>query len=290
MTSLLVALVALSGSAAAQDDSCPTGATTGERIPRSSRVRVLGLHPDDAYSANPSAVVGRVGVTTEPWTSDSCWYTGSFREANGEERYFFKVAVADASRTATTTGVIPCPPESYASSAPLADGTRVKLVSIHREDPRYPEWNQLIGLTGTISGHTPRGGCWMSGVLATDSGIEVDLARGALWRTSTAYVASSTGELTSPDPSVAAPVVADLSMDAPVAFDGPRIPRGQRLRILAIDPDDAYYPEREDLEGLRCTSTEVLRRAEPGLFTGEVRCDDRRKRYFLKVSVQLLPY
>ena len=113
MTSLLLSLVALSGSAFAQD-SCPTGAKNGERIPRSSRVRVLGLHPDDAYSANPSAVVGRVGVTTEPWTSESCWYTGSFREANGEERYFYKVAVADASRTATTTGVLPCPPESYA--------------------------------------------------------------------------------------------------------------------------------------------------------------------------------
>ncbi len=282
MTSLLLALLTLAGSASAQAN-CPVGAKNGDRIPRSSRIRVLGLHPEDAYSANPSAVVGRVGVTTEPWSSDSCWYTGSFREANGQERYFFKVAVADASRTATTTGVLPCPPESYASSAPLPDGTRVKLVSVHREDPRYPEWNRLIGLTGTISQHTPRGGCWMSGVLTTDDGIDVDFARGALWQ--------NDGPGTTPsNPRTAAPVIADLSMDAPVAFDGPRIPRGQRLRILAIDSEDAYYAEREDIVGLRCTTTEVLRRAETSLFTGEVRCDDRRKRYFLKVSVQLLPY
>jgi hypothetical protein len=289
MTSLLLALMALSSSAFAQD-ACPVGANSGERIPRSSRVRVLGIHPEDAYSDNPSAVVGRVGVTTEPWTSDSCWYTGSFREANGEERYFFKVAVADASRTATTTGVIPCPPESYASSAPLRDGTRVKLVSVHREDPRYPEWVRLIGLTGTISNHTPRGGCWMSGVLTTDDGVAVDLARGALWQNNDAYMASSTGGMRGRDSRTTTPVVADLSMDAPVAFDGPRIPRGQRLRILSIDREDAYYAEREDIVGLRCTATEVLRRAQPSLFTGEVRCDDRRKRYFLKVSVQLLPY
>lgn len=285
MTSLLLSLIALSGTASAQDN-CPTGATAGERIPRSSRVRVLGVHPDDAYSANPSAVVGRVGVTTEPWTSESCWYTGSFREANGEERYFYKVAVADASRTATTTGVIPCPPESYASSAPLADGTRVKLVSVHREDPRYPEWVRLIGLTGTVSGHTPRGGCWMSGVITTDDGIQVGLERGALWQNDSVFMATDAAQPSG----TTAPVVADLSMDAPVAFDGPRIPRGQRLRILSVDPEDAYYPERADIEGLRCTTTEVLRRAESGLFTGEVRCDDRRKRYFLKVGVQLLPY
>lgn len=289
MTSLLLSLVALSGSAIAQDN-CPTGATAGERIPRSSRVRVLGLHPDDAYSANPSAVVGRVGVTTEPWTSDSCWYTGSFREANGEERYFYKVAVADASRTATTTGVTPCPPESYASSAPLRDGTRVKLVSLHREDPRYPEWVRLIGLTGTIANHTPRGGCWMSGVLTTDDGVEVDLSRGALWENGGGYISTTRSDTRGTVGVSATPPVADLSMDAPVAFDGPRIPRGQRLRILAIDSEDAYYPEREDIVGLRCTTTEVLRRAESGLFTGELRCDDRRKRYFLKVSVQLLPY
>ena len=279
---LLMGLLAVMPVAQAQD--CPAGARQGERIPRSSRVRVLAVHPDDAYASNPSSVIGRVGVTTEGWTSDSCWYTGSFREANGEERYFFKVAVADASRTAITTGGVPCPPEAHAS-APLEDGTQVKLVAVHREDPLYPEWVRLVGTTGSIRDHTPRGSCWMSGTVRTDDGTRITFERGAVW-----LPEGPRDSYTERNPQQS---VADLSMgsdDAPIAFDGPRIPRGQRLRILTIDPSDAYYPEREDIEGLRCTSLEVLRRNERGWFTGEVRCDDRRNRYFLKVGVQLLPF
>ncbi len=50
MISLLLALTALSSSAFAQDN-CPVGANNGERIPRSSRVRVLGIHPEDSAGA-----------------------------------------------------------------------------------------------------------------------------------------------------------------------------------------------------------------------------------------------
>jgi len=131
-----------------------------------------------------------------------------------------------------------------------------------------------------ITDHTPRGACWMSGTMRTDDGIDITLERGALWLPDGA------------DGPAALPAVTaqDMATDAPIAFDGPRIPRGQRVRILSVDPEDAYYPERNDVVGLRCSTTEVLRRNTPGTFTGEVRCDDRKTRYFLKVAVQLLPY
>lgn len=269
MTALLALLLA-----AAHAQDCPPDVREGERIPRSTRVRIVDVHPEDAYASNPAAVVGRVGVTTGPWTSDSCWYSGSFREANGEERYFFKVAVADAAYTDTTTGALPCPPEAHAS-APLVDGTPVRLVSLHRDDPAYPRWVHLIGREGTVEDHAPRGACWMSGVLRTEDG-DIELQRAAL------YVL----------PSTAAVPVRSTPREAasqPIAFDGPRIPRGQRLRILDIDPEDAYYAEREALVGLRCTTTEVMRRQSSRLFSGEMRCSDRQTHYFLKVKVQLTP-
>ena len=243
-------------------DACPSGVLQDPAIARGRRVRIAAIHPEDAYVDEAGTLIGSVGATTETWsrTLSPCWYTGAFIQAGGQERYFYRVAVrpGDSPRTEAA-----CPPGAVTNESVTA-GTRVKVVGIHPDDRAYTEWPRQIGAVGVADGALiSRGSCWVRGTVVTDDGQRLRYDRAAVWR-----------------PEALPVVVTDRRIN------GPRIPSGQRVRIVDVHEDDAYYPERSGVIGLTCVTTEALRRQEPGYFSGELRCDDRRVRYFLKVAVE----
>jgi len=68
---------------------------------------------------------------------------------------------------------------------------------------------------------------------------------------------------------------------------GSTISTGQKFRIVALHPDDAYYPDRVNILGKHCSAGAQMNNQGPGWYSGEVDCDDGTDYYFFKVGVVL---
>jgi hypothetical protein len=69
-----------------------------------------------------------------------------------------------------------------------------------------------------------------------------------------------------------------------------RVSVGTPVRIVAVSKDDAFWPNRTALEGLRCEVTAPgLERSRKSLYGGPMVCADGESYYFYQVRVEILP-
>jgi hypothetical protein len=149
--------------------SCPAGAVSGGSIVGGERVKILALHPEDAYCGS-TGVVGVTGsVVGELSSIDGCWMAGGFYGDDGSEFYFYKAAVKRVGG-----GTPPPPPpreDRHMGSVPA--GTVFTIVDVHAEDAYHPSRDLLRGLactaTGDLSAMEPG---WFAGPVYCADNIE----------------------------------------------------------------------------------------------------------------------
>ncbi|MBW1880650.1 MAG: hypothetical protein JRJ84_20020, partial [Deltaproteobacteria bacterium] len=149
---------------------CPSGAFSGTEIYGGTRVRILGVSPEDAYYGTRHSIVGKVGRVDGTWSKmgEPCWFSGQFYADDGSSNYFYQAAVEIVSGGALADS---CPPG--ANTATLSEGTRVKILAIHSEDAYHADAARHIGTQGKVSGDLHSNGeCWMGGGLIADDGTE----------------------------------------------------------------------------------------------------------------------
>lgn len=67
-------------------------------------------------------------------------------------------------------------------------------------------------------------------------------------------------------------------------FSGSTIPKGTRFKVLEVPSDDAYYSDRDDIEGQTGTTTAELT-LEDGYTGGSLVLDNGKSYYFYKVKI-----
>jgi len=270
---------------------CPADVFTGEPPQEPTAVTLVAVSSDDAWAPESGPWIDRPVTLTNAERTGACWYGGHVSDGQDEAWLYqgaFRLVhpplvsedrppqppdraltgntiASETTRrpaTAPTTSAT-CPPGAT-TGGDIPSGASAKIIAVHPNDPAYPDWPHVIGTVGVTEGPlTAAGGCWYAGVLRERTGARHRFDRVAVWRS-----------------------------DAPVVptdrrLDGPRVPARQRVRVVALAEDDAYYPERAAIIGTVCTTEGPLRRQAPGFYSGELRCENRRVRYFLKVAVAL---
>ena len=67
----------------------------GPRVPQGLRVRIVDVHPTDAYFPEKDDLIGSVCRATDPLRrQEPGWFSGEVLCDGGRRRYFLKVAVA----------------------------------------------------------------------------------------------------------------------------------------------------------------------------------------------------
>jgi len=241
-------------------DSCPPTASTAS-LTEGTRVKVLAIHSEDAYHSDAARIIGIQGkVSGDLHSNGGCWMGGGFTADDGTYYYFYKAAVEVIAYTPST----PCPPG--ANTAPLSEGTRVKIVALHPDDAYHSDAARIIGTVGVVSGGlTSSDGCWMGGGFTADDGNYYYFYKAAVTVLGGGSAPTPTGE----------------------RFMGSMVSTGQRFRIVALHPDDAYYPDRVNILGKHCHANAQMNNQGPGWYSGEVGCDDGTDYYFFKVGIVL---
>jgi len=248
----------LSGGAVAS--TCPPGANTAT-LSEGTRVKVLAIHSEDVYHADAARIIGTQGkVSGDLHSNDGCWMMGGLTADDGTYYYFSKAAVEVLSYEAVPVVGAACPPG--ANTAPLSVGTRVKIVALHPDDAYHSDSAQIIGTIGAVADNLRNtDGCWMGGGFNADDGNYYSFHKAAV----VLQAITPTGE----------------------RFMGASIPSGQKFRIVALHPEDAYYPDRVNILGKHCRAGDPMNKQDPGWYSGQVYCDDGTDYYFHKVGVVL---
>ncbi len=134
------ALEVLGSGAPAAAASCPPGAATSG-FAEGARVRVVGIHPDDAYHPTAASIIGAVGkVSGDLHSNDGCWMGGGFTADDGTYYYFYKAAVVGlgAGGTPTVTG------ERFMGPN-VTRGRKFRIVALHPDDAFYDDRASIIG-------------------------------------------------------------------------------------------------------------------------------------------------
>jgi len=127
--------------------TCPSGAVSGGAIGGGERVKVLALHPEDAYCGSPG-VAGVTGTVTGELSSiEGCWMAGGFQGDDGSEYYFYKAAVKRLSG-----GAPPPPTHGGRHTGPVPAGSVFTIVDVHADDAYHPSRELLRGLACTATG------------------------------------------------------------------------------------------------------------------------------------------
>ena len=82
-----------SSGSSSTSSACPSGALTS--VEAGSTLRVLKVHPDDAYFGDRARIEGRVGVAPSGMARENeCFFSGEFVLGDGDEvLYFYKAAL-----------------------------------------------------------------------------------------------------------------------------------------------------------------------------------------------------
>jgi len=251
------------------DGSCPAGAYAGDVLPNGSKVRILGLSDQDAFFDVRDSVIGLEGTVDGDLHPQrgigDCWFGGGFVATNGDDYYFYEVAVAlDSLAPAIGVGLPPeCAPGVFTGPG-IEDGRRVKIVDIHPDDAYFDTRYSLIGVAGTVSGDLHNnGGCWYGGGFVADDGTDFYFYRASV-----------------------VPVGGAVQTSGDRYF-GSVVAAGTTLTIVDLHPDDAYFGNHADIIGKTCTATGQMDAMDTGWFAGPVTCADGSEYYFFKVAVKL---
>jgi uncharacterized protein (DUF2147 family) len=253
------------------------GKSTTATIPAGKAVVIVDISEEDAYFDEKDALVGKTGkVKGELKTSSEGkgWYGGEVIMDGGlGTKYFYAVALSTDGVPAPVIST-PVTLSDRATSSSIPKGTSVVVVDISPEDSYYGSKDLLIGKAGkvseglTISGE---GKGWFSGEVILD---------GAGSKYFYAVAVAVEGE--------AAGRTAGNNNEKETAAT---IPEGSTVMILAISPEDAYYDDRETIEGKvgKVLETLTLSDMEDGWYGGEVFLDgESDSLYFYAVSVKLI--
>jgi hypothetical protein len=254
------------------------GKSTAATIPAGKAVVIVDISEEDAYFDQKDALVGKTGKVSEGLKTSSAgkgWYGGEVVMDGGlGSKYFYAVAlstdgipaqIATAPKTLTDRATAPSIPK----------GTSVVVVDISPEDSYYRSKDMLIGKSGIISeGLTTsgEGRGWYSGEVTMGDGL------GSKYFYA---VAVSDG-----NKSANTALVKNIERETAAT-----IPEGSTVMILAVSPEDAYYDDRETIEGKIGKALETLTLSDmgDGWYGGEVILDGESDSfYFYAVSVKVI--
>lgn len=260
------AMVVTGGAAApVADASCPAGASTVSDFAEGQRLKLVGIHAEDAYYSDSATLIGTKGVVSgDLHNNGGCWFGGSFTADSGDSYYFYKGAfVALDGAAAAPTPAVACPAGSASSG--IAGGSRVRILGLHPDDAFYGDRGSLVGLSGKVDGDLhPTEGCWLAGGFVSDAGQDYYFYKAAV-----ANIGGSSGS-------------------ADKQYKGGSVSSGTTFRVLDIHADDAFYGDRSSIIGKTCTATDELSKMAKGWFAGPAVCTDGSDYYFYKVGVALL--
>ncbi|TNE90222.1 MAG: hypothetical protein EP330_09195 [Deltaproteobacteria bacterium] len=197
--------------------ACPEGAVT--QLSPGQPVRFLSVHADDAYYGTREGIEGKLATADAPDLTEDCWWAGEFTDADGDEYYFYKVAVAAEGEAPAVTE--PSCPEGAVRS--IAKGTKLTLAALHPDDAYYSSRDGMLGVRGTSVGLHPTEGCWFAGEFTRDDG-------GDHYFYKAAFIDPEKGEAPA-GPEMACPEG---------AVSGRDLAPGTRLELIALHPDDAF--------------------------------------------------
>lgn len=144
-------------------------------------VRIVGLSSEDAYYPDRGAVIGKACYPTDDLTQNAeGWHGGPMRCWDGENYYFFMVALASDPTHASQDLLRPTPGAPSTSDlltedpsalpelpGALADGTAVVIRGVSEEDAFYADRADFIGKECRVTGdlHPQQDGKWFGGGL-----------------------------------------------------------------------------------------------------------------------------
>ncbi len=144
-------------------------------------VRIVGLSSEDAYYPDRGAVIGKACYPTDDLTQNAeGWHGGPMRCWDGENYYFFMVALASDPTHASQDLLRPTPGAPSTSDlltedpsalpelpGTLADGTAVVIRGVSEEDAFYADRADFIGKECRVTGdlHPQQDGKWFGGGL-----------------------------------------------------------------------------------------------------------------------------
>jgi len=245
------------------DPSCPPGAATAAGFPSGQRVKIVGVHADDAYHDKAAALIGTSGVVSgDLHNQGGCWYGGGVKADDGTEYYFYKAAVValGAPPAEATTGSATCP--AGATTTALPGGYLVKVLAVHPEDAYHATADQYVGTAGLVDGglHS-NDGCWMGGGLVTEKGDYLYFYKGAFQL------------LHQPDYPT---------------LQGSTVVNGTVFLVNDLSPSDANFGSKAEIVGHFCVSLGALQSTGAGWFGGKVACLDGNTYTFHQVAVSPL--
>jgi ribosomal protein L21E len=237
--------------------SCPAGALRS--VSAGDPVVILAVHPDDAFHDSRSRLEGQSGVAVAPDLTEDCWWGGTIR-AGDDERYFYKVALGPAAGS-TPKSDGRCPSGALTS---IADGQRLNVAAIHPDDAYHDSRGTIVGSKGVNTGLTVTEGCWFGGPFRQEDGEERYFYKAAFTSAggpAPAPKGCPSGALTSASP-------------------------GQRVVILKVHPNDAYYSSKSSYEGQTGTVQDVHLQSGSGCyFGGTVKLDNGDEPYFYMAAL-----
>lgn len=154
---------------------------------------------------------------------------------------------------------------TFAHAQSFSAGDAVRIRDVSTEDAFHSSREELVGQICTVDAAvTANEAGWISGAV-TCPGSSYYFFEVAL----------------EPAPK-AAPVPGSAIVG--VRASGRTVSAGNTFRIADIDPEDAYYAERERYLGLTCTASDALNEQAPGWYSGSATCEGSDL-YFYKVGI-----
>lgn len=260
----------LAGSAWAADDVAP-GAT----------VVIKKVSPQDAFFYDRKALVGLLcAVEADGLHSQGKgkWVGGSMTCVNGQNYYFYKVAVEEGYFGVDYAGITGhALGEQPVSDSPWQVGARVQITGLSADDAHYGSASGLVGQTCTVKDAPleSSGDAWFSGQLQCDNGIDLYY-----------YQVSVVAAGAAPAPATTAASTGPAAPAGPAAPSGAAYPAGKMVKIVDIAPSDLLHAQKDAVIGRTCSVVEsALVDTGDGWLAGRFFCDDGKSYQAFKVKV-----
>lgn len=247
---------------------------SGPKITKGTALKVVEVSRDDAYFPDTAKIVGQSCTAEDTLQNNGGDFFGGSVRCSGGSYYFFKAAfeLSGAMAPEAPVAAVPGPAGTPTSLALIPVGSTVKIVAFSSEDAYYPGTTYL-GQTCVIEteGLRDNGGGFYGG--PASCGPKKDSFY--FYKVRVELVALGSGAITGPAlPGARA--------------TGATIPGGSRVRIVEIDPGDAYFPDAAKIVGQSCVVKTELHNNGGNFYGGDAECGPKKDYYyFYKAAVQL---
>ncbi len=241
---------------------CPSGAASND-FAQGDKVKIVGISLDDAYIGDAKSIVGlSATIGTDFSHKEGCWYGGNLVCSDGTTRYFFRVAIAASSKKLAATKTDPngaCP-SGAVSGTVFNEGDNVRIVGISKDDAYVSDASSIVGLSATVGTEfSYKEDCWYGGNLVCSDGTTRYFYRVAI-----AGNAAKTKKSGCPSD----------------AATGTSFPKGSRVTVVGISPEDSYYKDGDRLIGKTYIVGDDFRYSEGCYYVGNLKPVDGGSNYF----------